>query len=57
MNKNTKRYLAYGINYQNSTNWDFPSLNISEYGLSLDDNKIRNIMGVFNDYSTKTEVG
>ncbi len=25
--------------------------------LSLDDNKIRNIMGVFNDYSTKTEVG
>ena len=25
--------------------------------LSLDDIKIRNIMGVFNDYSTKTEVG
>ena len=25
--------------------------------LSLDDSKIRNIMGVFNDYSTKTEVG
>ena len=25
--------------------------------LSLNDNKIRNIMGVFNDYSTKTEVG
>ena len=25
--------------------------------LSLDDNKIRDIMGVFNDYSTKTEVG
>ena len=25
--------------------------------LSLDDDKIRNIMGVFNDYSTKTEVG
>lgn len=25
--------------------------------LSLDENKIRNIMGVFNDYSTKTEVG
>ena len=25
--------------------------------ISLDDNKIRNIMGVFNDYSTKTEVG
>ena len=25
--------------------------------LSLDDNKIRNIMGVFNDYSTKTEMG
>jgi DNA repair exonuclease SbcCD nuclease subunit len=25
--------------------------------LSLDDNKIRNIMGVFNDYSAKTEMG
>ena len=25
--------------------------------LSLDDDKIRNIMGVFNDYSAKTEVG
>ena len=25
--------------------------------LSLDESKIRNIMGVFNDYSTKTEVG
>lgn len=25
--------------------------------LSLDDSKIRNIMGVFNDYSTKTEMG
>ena len=25
--------------------------------LALDESKIRNIMGVFNDYSTKTEVG
>lgn len=40
MNKNTNRYLAYGINYQNSGNWNFSGeMAANEYGLSLDDNK------------------
>ena len=40
MNKNTKRYLAYGINYRNSQNWSIPSYEVmKEFGISLDDNR------------------
>ena len=40
MNKNTKRYLAYGINYRNSQNWSIPSFEVmKEFGISLDDNR------------------